>query len=167
MRVIEKREGVIFGLDPSLTGTGIASAKEVTTLSTKGYKDTDRLIYIRDEVMEIVRDARLVVIEGFAYNKSNKAHEIGGLGWILRVAMAEEEVPYLEVAPTKLKKFATGKGNAGKIEVVTAAVNRLNISPKDDNQADAAWLREFGLHYLGARGKKKLPQVNLEALAGV
>jgi Holliday junction resolvasome RuvABC endonuclease subunit len=46
----------------------------------------------------------------------------------------------IESAPVKtnvLKKWATGKGNAGKGEMMTAAGKHLGRPPMDDNEADA------------------------------
>jgi crossover junction endodeoxyribonuclease RuvC len=102
-------------------------------------------------------------MEGFAFAAKGKQHEIGGLGWIIRVALDEAGIRWVEVPPTSLKMFATGRGNANKSEVVVAAVQRLGLTPKDDNQADAAWLEEFGHHLLG-KPRTDLPQLHLRAL---
>ena len=42
-------------------------------------------------------------------------------------------------SPTEIKKFATGKGNAKKIDMIAKAVE-LGYSPADDNEADAIHL---------------------------
>ena len=42
-------------------------------------------------------------------------------------------------SPTEIKKFATGKGNAKKIDMIAKAVE-LGYNPADDNEADAIHL---------------------------
>jgi len=43
-----------------------------------------------------------------------------------------------------LKKYATGKGNAKKPEIIAAAW-ALGWDPKDDNEADAMFIRKFAM----------------------
>jgi len=43
-----------------------------------------------------------------------------------------------------LKKWATGKGNAGKGEMLAYAKKVLGRNPIDDNEADAVALAEYG-----------------------
>jgi len=43
-----------------------------------------------------------------------------------------------------LKKYATGKGNAKKPEIIAAAW-ALGWDPKDDNEADARFIRKFAM----------------------
>ena len=41
---------------------------------------------------------------------------------------------------SSIKKLATGKGNAGKPDVIKAAQVRLGYVGSDDNESDALWL---------------------------
>ncbi|MEE9316105.1 MAG: hypothetical protein V3U97_03245, partial [bacterium] len=54
-------------------------------------------------------------------------------------------IEYSDCPSTTLKKFATGKGNAGKPEMIAACKSSYGITPCDDNEADAlhllAWAR--------------------------
>jgi len=63
-----------------------------------------------------------------------------------------------------LKVFATGKGNAGKADVLVSAVRRLGYDGADHNQADALWLRAIGMHLLG-EPIVDLPKEHLRSLA--
>ena len=47
-----------------------------------------------------------------------------------------EGIAYQGVPVGTIKRFATGKGNAGK-DAVMAAVRARGFSPADDNEADA------------------------------
>ena len=44
------------------------------------------------------------------------------------------------INPIDLKRFATGKGVADKVEMVAAARAKLGYAGDDDNEADALWL---------------------------
>jgi hypothetical protein len=47
-----------------------------------------------------------------------------------------------------VKLFATGKGNAPKDVVLTAAIQKLQYAGNDHNEADALWLLEMAVqHY--------------------
>jgi crossover junction endodeoxyribonuclease RuvC len=158
----------VIGLDLSLTSTGIALPKETKAIRPKT-KGVVRLIYIRNEIMselELVKNP-LVIIEGYSFAQRNsQAHSLGELGGVIRVALAEADIPYTLVAPTQRAKFATGKGNAGKSEVVSAISARTGIvwsGVGADDKADAWILQEIGLTYLG-RPRYDWPKVNQEVL---
>lgn len=50
---------------------------------------------------------------------------------------------------TEIKKFATGKGNAGKSEVMAYFERETGRKPIDDNEADAYALLRFVMNELG------------------
>jgi Holliday junction resolvasome RuvABC endonuclease subunit len=58
-------------------------------------------------------------------------------------------VPYQGVSVQDIKKFATGKGNAPKEDVI-AAVKVWGFNPKDDNEADAIALARLGWERYGS-----------------
>lgn len=53
------------------------------------------------------------------------------------------EIEFMEVSPTSIKLFATGKGNANKEKVKAAVVEHFEFEPTDDNEADALWMLMF------------------------
>ena len=55
---------------------------------------------------------------------------------ILTSFCEENKIPYQGVPVQTIKKFMTGKGNAGKPEMIAAA-RKFGFSPVDDNEADA------------------------------
>ncbi len=136
----------IVGLDLSLTHTGLCSPSGATDrLNTPAstVSGHDRL----DEILQAVADwtdvADLVAIEGYSYSsRASQAHAAGELGGLVRHRLWRLGTPYLDVPPACVKKYATGKGNAGKDEVVTAAVRRgadLYTGTTND-EADAFFL---------------------------
>lgn len=64
------------------------------------------------------------------------AHIYGGLLGILTAFCEDVGVPYHSYGVGSIKKHITGKGNAGKDEVISA-VRKLGFAPADDNAADA------------------------------
>ena len=64
------------------------------------------------------------------------AHTYGGFMATLTAWCEHHEIPYSGVPVGTIKKAATGKGNAGKDEMIAAMVARGH-NPGDDNEADA------------------------------
>ncbi len=79
---------------------------------------------------------------------AHKGHYAGqvyaGLRSILMVFCEENSIPYAGVGVGAIKKFVTGKGNAGK-DAMIAAVRTHGFSPIDDNEADAIALMLYVL----------------------
>jgi Holliday junction resolvasome RuvABC endonuclease subunit len=80
-----------------------------------------------------------------------QAHHRGGaatelcVGFATRAQEIAAEVG-IESAPVHtgtLKKYTTGKGNAGKKEMIKAAFLILGREPQDDNEADAVLICEW------------------------
>ena len=67
---------------------------------------------------------------------TDAAHLYGGFLATLTAWCEREGVAYQGVPVGTIKRFATGKGNAGK-DAVMAAVRARGFSPADDNEADA------------------------------
>ena len=63
---------------------------------------------------------------------------------------ADWEINCAHVRPSELKKFATGKGNAGKPEMMEAASMILGRNPIDDNEADAVLMGQWAIEEFGA-----------------
>lgn len=168
----------VVGLDLSLTATGIADASGGSCTVGNKLRGCERMEWIRDQVMAACpiepapsgwpMEAPLVVIEDFAFAAKGRAiFDIGGLGWVIRMALHENGIPYALVSPTALKKYATGKGNANKDAMRDAARDRFGmVAGVTSDECDAAWLRAMGLDHLG-HPPVAMPAVNRAALAKV
>jgi Holliday junction resolvasome RuvABC endonuclease subunit len=96
------------------------------------------------EMHELANKIDVVVYE--------QAHHRGGAATQLCVGMVTDVLAWaadigaetMPIHTGALKKFATGKGNAGKSEMVKAARGR-GYDPEDDNAADACLLLEYVL----------------------
>jgi crossover junction endodeoxyribonuclease RuvC len=165
---------VVVGIDLSLRRTAVADNQGVRVIPTAAVADDDhrgamgRLERIVEAVTEplvpLASQIELVMIEGYSFGSSTKGmRAIAELGGAVRLALWRAHIPYLDVAPKTLKKYATGSGNAGKIQVVQAANTRLGYAGFDHNEADALWLHAMGTELLFVP-VVDLPQTHREAL---
>jgi crossover junction endodeoxyribonuclease RuvC len=168
----------IVGLDISLTSTGIATWNGQHNVFSKP-ADFDhpmkRYEHIWDGILEVLIDdlyhedsfTPLIVIEGYAFAKrSSHAHAQGELGGIVRLELFKRGMPYIEIPPTSLKKFTTGKGNANKSDMVSSITLRTGREWNGkgaDDRADAWALRHMALAATD-NPAYDWPKVNLEAL---
>ncbi len=167
----------ILGLDLSLTGTGVCLIADggfpvitrTTTVHTIKTKLTghERLQWILD-MTGIHRIPDLVVLEGPAYSRQagqSGHHERAGLWWLIAHKLWLAKIPYAVVPPNVRAKYATGKGNSGKDEVLVSVVKRYGhlCDVADNNQADALILAAMGAHHLGAP-IVDVPKLNATAL---
>lgn len=151
---------IAVGLDLSLTGTGIAivdSAGIRTALVKSKGKLADslsqravRLADLTKRIIDVIPEFALVVIEQPAYSQTGGSHhDRSGLWWLVVNRLAGFQ-PVVEVAPGTLKKYATGKGNAGKDEMLAAAIRRYpDAEVTDNNVADAVHLAAMGARRQG------------------
>ena len=72
------------------------------------------------------------------------AHAYGGFLGHLTAWCEQHHIPYQGVPVGTIKKHATGKGNAGKPEMIAAAQARGH-APTDDNEADALALLHWAM----------------------
>lgn len=142
------------GIDPSLTSTGYSHGSIQQAIRSKK-KGPERLYEISGDLMFLLSDldAPLVLIEGYAFSARNsQAHALGELGGVIRLSLWMSGIPYVEVPPTVRAKFACGKGNAGKGEVMSAVSARTGIvwsGAGADDLCDAWVLEEIGRCKLG------------------
>lgn len=98
-----------------------------------------RFVRFRGWLQEIHSKTKLQMVfyeEVRAHKGTTAAHIYGGLQAILCTFCEENGIPYSGVPVQHIKKFVTGKGNAGK-DLVISSVRKHGFEPKDDNEADA------------------------------
>lgn len=162
---------VVLGLDLSLTSTGY-SVNGNTGVISSNKRGPSRLIEICDAIEKIIDDNNvdLVSIEGYSYSSRNsQSHAIGELGGVVRVMLHTKQITYVEIPPTCRAKFATGKGNASKNEVISTVSAKTGIvwkNPGADDQCDAWVLEEMTLTKAG-QARYDWPRASEEALAKV
>jgi len=87
----------------------------------------------------------------------------------VRLDLFNSGTPYIVIPPTCRAKFATGKGNSKKADVMHAITDKTNINwtgNGGDDKCDAWILEEMALTKLG-RSKYTWGKENLDALKKV
>lgn len=144
----------LLGLDLSLTSSGYSLKGDTGIIATKA-KGPERLSIVNKTVLQLCLDKSIdcVIVEGYSFaSRNSQAHSIGELGGCVRMTLWECNIPYIEVPPTSRAKFATGKGNAGKTEVISAISSKTGkvfSGAGADDECDAWVLEQMGLVKLG------------------
>lgn len=86
-------------------------------------------------------------IEGYAYSAKGAVFNLGELGGVLRLALYKRNIRTIEVPPTYLKKFLTGKGTSPKNVMLKEAYRLYEIDINDDNDCDAFALALVAQNY--------------------
>ena len=100
-----------------------------------------RLIRFKSSVREILELEKIDIVvyerpAGMFKSSIIVASEMIG---VLIALCEERQIQYTAYSATEIKKFATGKGNAKKEDMIKAAI-ALGFNPADDNEADAIHL---------------------------
>jgi Holliday junction resolvasome RuvABC endonuclease subunit len=144
----------LIGLDLSLTSTGVSVNGDTQVLSIKE-KGAERLSLISNKILEICISEKIscALIEGYSFSSRNsQAHSIGELGGCVRMRLWENGIPFVDIPPTCRAKFATGKGNASKGEVISAIsakTGKVFSGAGGNDECDAWVLEQMGITYLG------------------
>ena len=97
------------------------------------------------ELKTIAQDIHAVYFEEVRRHAGvDAAHVYGGLMATLTTWCEHQNIAYLGVPVGTIKKHVTGKGNAGKAEVI-AAMRVLGHPVIDDNEADALALLHWAI----------------------
>ena len=97
------------------------------------------------EIQESVSEIQFLYFEEVRRHVGvDAAHAYGGFLATLTAWCEHHQIPYQGVPVGTIKKHATGKGNAGKDEMIIAAQSRGH-DPKDDNEADALALLHWAI----------------------
>lgn len=88
-----------------------------------------------------------IVIENYAYAATGRVFNIGENTGILKYKLFQNHMMFETVVPGTVKKFATGKGNAPKVDMLAAFVEDTGIDLGKIKQwsdiADAYWIAKW------------------------
>lgn len=104
-----------------------------------------RLLRFRTKLIELIdlEKINLVTFERTAGHHKSALIVQSELHGVLKILLEDKGIVYRAFSASEIKKFATGKGNAGKPLMVKAAQDKLGYEGTDDNIADALWIREL------------------------
>ncbi len=149
----------VMGVDPSLTCTGVVVlgddgsliVSDRVTSTPAGRNVSSRMRRCQSLFSGVMRSAEkfkpeVVCIEAYALgaNMPGVADRVE-LGALLRFSLIAAGFKLIEVAPTTLKKWATGAGKGGKTPVIAALTKRYGIEFASDDEYDAYALARMGL----------------------
>lgn len=144
----------VIGIDLSLTSTGVASSLGWVDRIKPKSTGLTRMREINVAISQyITASTSLVVIEAPAFSRGAQPgqHERAGLWWMVVEAIDRRGIPWMSVSPTAVKKYATGKGNAPKDEVLAAAIRKFpKIGVVGNDESDALWLAAIGAYLCGS-----------------
>ena len=136
-----------IGLDPS-TKTGFVALDEhgqvlkAKELKGVGSADPYRMITMIDDIAAHIQKEDIIVIEGFGF-ATQQGIQLGGIGWGIRMMLARRGFKYIEVSPSQVKKFATGKGNTKKEDMILPMFKHWRFEHYSDNVRDAYVLAQI------------------------
>lgn len=161
-----------YGIDPS-TKTGLVGldekgkvlqAQEIH-LQNGIYSTPSEIWGYSQKIIDMVPKRSLVAIEGFSFGSKGKSVSTQyGIGYALRFALNNAGLTVLEVAPTQVKKFATGKGTAAKDAMVLPIYRHWGFEHDSDNVRDAFVLAQIALSKLTGTTKAKYQEDVLNAI---
>ena len=143
---LPKNTPVFVGIDQSLTGFALCAMSQknpkqhFTWVYKSPYFGIERLVDIKEWLEENGNEILDLAMEGTVL-ASQAALVLGELSATVRLAIHsyfKDERKYpLKVPPMTLKKFAAGKGNSKKQEMLLQIYKRWGVEFLDDNAADA------------------------------
>lgn len=164
----------VIGIDLSLSSTGLAFVDpdiyETQLIKPRARLDGHaRLSWLVGAIGEHTQGAGLVVVEGPSYGSAAAQrghHERAGLWWMVTHQLWLWDVPCAIAPPACLKRYATGRGNAKKEDVLIAVIRRYPAFIGNNDAADALVLAAMGADWLG-RAVTDMPKTHRAALDGV
>lgn len=102
-----------------------------------------RFLRMRQHIAELLDTTKptLVAFEEVRRHQGvDAAHIYGGIIAVITEECERRKVPYMGIPVGTIKKRATGKGNAGKPDMMDAARREWPGWTGDDNEADARWI---------------------------
>lgn len=90
-------------------------------------EDCERYDSISDWVMRVTAGSDTVALEGYAYNATGRVFHIAENTGILKYKLYQAGVPVDIIEPTRVKKLASGKGNADKPKMYEAFIKETGV----------------------------------------
>lgn len=96
--------------------------------------------WLMTKMQEVSPDWLVMEQQGGTMQNVNASRKLFGFAGIAMAQVAYFKPRFLPVAPTSLKRYATGSGRAKKPAMIAACAANYGIPTKDDNVADALHL---------------------------
>lgn len=136
--------GVVVVIDSTPHFLAISNHKKIASLNNDKFNlevqlyppyknNIDRFDKLTDIIINflIKHNVTLVNIEGYSYGSSGTVFEIGENTGIMKWKLLKNNIAINVISPASIKKYATGKGNASKIELGIAFTENIGINFDD------------------------------------
>ncbi|MBD3281299.1 crossover junction endodeoxyribonuclease RuvC [Candidatus Uhrbacteria bacterium] len=143
---------VILGIDPGFARTGLGVVSQQgsqlthiwhSCIETPADQDfARRLQAVRNDVAEAIRRFKpsVAAVEHLFFQSNVKtAIKVGMARGVILLALADANLPVIELTPNEIKQTVAGHGAADKnqIQLMIKRLLSLKASPKPDDAADA------------------------------
>lgn len=115
----------------------------------------ERFDIVSNWALSVVKNARYVFIEDYAFAAKGKVFHIGENTGLLKHKLFKAGIAFETMVPTQIKQMATGKGNAKKGDMYDAFVTDTGIKFTDidskpegnpiSDMVDSYWITKTGL----------------------
>lgn len=158
---------IIYGIDPS-TKTGIAIYREdwkdiklaAFEIELNQNSELNRFLEVEKKIADLVQShgekygKKYAYIEGYSFgsfgaSKGRYTSLLVGIGTMIRVTLYKNNCSVIEVSPSFLKKFTTGRGTANKTDMAISVYKRWGFESKSTNEIDAYALMKLGMYHQG------------------
>lgn len=143
-----------FGIDPAIRNTGLAVIQETGDDKPEIHFETfttheDGILRLKEIALRLQwftvehgyhSGSNVVCMEGASHHSKNRTNDIGEMRGAVILTLLHLELDPIIIPPKRLKKFATGNGDASKQQMVNAAIKFWDVIPNTDDEADALWL---------------------------
>lgn len=142
--ILRRRRYKTYPVNPAV-GLKEAPQGQLAPDRFKGDED-ERIEWLRKKVKANIRKFQpsIIVIEGHSFGSQGRAKTVlSELAGVIKNQILRLDMIYVVVAPTSLKKYATGNGKASKVEMIHAA-KQFDRTLGTDDEADALHLARLG-----------------------
>lgn len=165
-----------LGLDLSLSATGYYLIKDnneyeafqINTKPNDFENDIQRADYIVGVILEKIKNIPITFIgieDYFSGQQASSVIKLAILGTVVRCRLLDNGYSYMAFAPTQVKKFETGSGNAPKDNMLKSVFKKHNFDTNSNNIADACAIAYLGKsYYEWQAGKKDFMKYEIEVL---
>jgi Holliday junction resolvasome RuvABC endonuclease subunit len=113
-----------------------------------------RFLQFRNWLIQTIKDHKIdkVFFERvYAHKGTDAAHVYGAFMYMLAAVCEEFAIKCIGIPVGTIKKYATGKGNAAKEEMIEFAKSQ-GFTPVDDNESDALAISFLALKTVNCQG---------------
>lgn len=140
---------ITWGLGTVVTETWHRGVGGLTTITDPA--ERCRVLHgLKTDIVEWVHPADLVVVEKLVPNPASRStNERAALWYLVVSALVSRGVEVMELHPSTLKVYATGRGDAKKPDMRTASKTSWpEVVTTCSDEDDALWLAGVGMHLL-------------------